>query len=156
VWVKADRLHPLISRETLRFKSLYRNRGAVEREFGRLKNEWALALLRVRRIERVRLHADLTILASCPALSPEREPCPSRRRPRTLQAMCAGCAMAAAAGATGVRSWLQTRHLTWLTPRRMRVATIALMTAAFAVSSFGLSGSSKQATHPPVHAVGFR
>jgi hypothetical protein len=36
---------------------------AVEREFGRLKNEWALAPLRVRRIERVRLHADLTILA---------------------------------------------------------------------------------------------
>jgi transposase len=63
VWVKADRLHPLIPRETLRFKGLYRNRGAVEREFGRLKNEWALAPLRVRRIERVRLHADLTILA---------------------------------------------------------------------------------------------
>jgi hypothetical protein len=38
-------------------------RGAVEREFGRLKNEWALAPLRVRGIERVRLHADLTILA---------------------------------------------------------------------------------------------
>jgi IS5 family transposase len=63
VWVKADRLHPLIPRETLRFKGLYKSRGAVEREFGRLKNEWALAPLRVRRIERVRLHADLTILA---------------------------------------------------------------------------------------------
>jgi hypothetical protein len=36
---------------------------AVEREFGRLKGEWALAPLRVRRIERVRLHADLTIIA---------------------------------------------------------------------------------------------
>jgi hypothetical protein len=35
----------------------------VEREFGRIKNEWALAPLRVRGIERVRLHADLTILA---------------------------------------------------------------------------------------------
>jgi hypothetical protein len=34
----------------------------VERENGRLKNEWALSPLRVRRIERVRLHADLTIL----------------------------------------------------------------------------------------------
>jgi IS5 family transposase len=63
VWVKADRLHPLIPRETLRFKGLYRGRASVEREFGRLKNEWALAPLRVRRIERVRLHADLTILA---------------------------------------------------------------------------------------------
>jgi hypothetical protein len=36
---------------------------AVEREFGRLKHEWALLPLRVRGIERVRLHADLTILA---------------------------------------------------------------------------------------------
>jgi hypothetical protein len=35
----------------------------VERENGRLKNEWALLPLRVRKIERVRLHADLTILA---------------------------------------------------------------------------------------------
>ena len=38
-------------------------RAAVEREFGRLKNEWALLPLRVRGLERVRLHADLTILA---------------------------------------------------------------------------------------------
>jgi len=30
---------------------------------GRLKNEWALTPLRVRGIERVRLHVDLTILA---------------------------------------------------------------------------------------------
>jgi len=42
---------------------LYRQRGAVEREFGRLKHEWGLGPLRVRRIERVRLHTDLTILA---------------------------------------------------------------------------------------------
>jgi hypothetical protein len=33
------------------------------REFGRLKHEWALLPLRVRGIERVQLHADLTILA---------------------------------------------------------------------------------------------
>jgi transposase, IS5 family len=63
VWIKADRLHPLIPRETLRWKGLYRGRASVERAFGRLKNEWALAPLRVRRIERVRLHANLTILA---------------------------------------------------------------------------------------------
>jgi hypothetical protein len=37
--------------------------GAVEREFGRLKNEWALSPLRFRGLDRVRLHADLTILA---------------------------------------------------------------------------------------------
>jgi hypothetical protein len=62
-WVKADRLHPLIPRETDRSRKLYRSRGAVEREFGRLKHEWALLPLRVRRLERVKLHADLTILA---------------------------------------------------------------------------------------------
>jgi hypothetical protein len=62
-WVKADRLHPLIPRESERSRKLYRSRGAVEREFGRLKHEWALLPLRVRGIERVRLHADLTILA---------------------------------------------------------------------------------------------
>jgi transposase len=62
IWIKADRLHPLIPRETLRWKGLYRGRASVEREFGRLKHEWALAPLRVRRIERVRLHTDLTIL----------------------------------------------------------------------------------------------
>jgi hypothetical protein len=44
------------------WKSLYRGRAAVEREFGRLKNEYALAPLRVRGLERVRLHADLVIL----------------------------------------------------------------------------------------------
>jgi hypothetical protein len=51
------------------------------------------------------------------------------------------CAMAAATGATGARTWLQNSHATWLTPRRMRVATIGVMSAAFAVSTVGLSGS---------------
>jgi hypothetical protein len=62
-WVKADRLHPLVPRESPRFRKLYKGRGAIEREFGRLKHEWALLPLRVRGLDRVRLHADLTILA---------------------------------------------------------------------------------------------
>ncbi len=62
-WIKADRLHPLVPRETPRWRKLYKGRAAIEREFGRLKNECALAPLRVRGLERVRLHADLTILA---------------------------------------------------------------------------------------------
>jgi hypothetical protein len=62
-WVKADRLHPLIPRETSRWSKLYKGRASVEREFGRLKNEWALLPLRVRGLDRVALHADLTILA---------------------------------------------------------------------------------------------
>jgi hypothetical protein len=34
--------------------------------FGRLKNEWAMLPLRVRGLQRVRLHADLTVLAKLP------------------------------------------------------------------------------------------
>jgi Transposase DDE domain len=62
-WIKADRLHPLIPRETPRWRKLYKGRASVEREFGRLKNEWALLPLRVRGLERVQLHADLTVLS---------------------------------------------------------------------------------------------
>jgi hypothetical protein len=40
----------------------YKGRVAVEGEFGRLKHEWALLPLRVRGLQRVKLHADLTIL----------------------------------------------------------------------------------------------
>ena len=61
-WIEADRLPTLIPHSTDRWKALYRTRVAVEREFGNLKHTWALAPLRVR-LERVRLHADLIILA---------------------------------------------------------------------------------------------
>lgn len=63
MWIKADRLHTLVPRSTPRWKEIYRQRGCVERGFGRLKHEWGMLPLRVRRIERVRLHIDLTILA---------------------------------------------------------------------------------------------
>jgi transposase len=48
-----------IPRKSDEWRSLYRRRSAVEREFGRLKHHYALATLRVREIERVRLHVDL-------------------------------------------------------------------------------------------------
>jgi IS5 family transposase len=51
-----------VPRATDEWRSLYRRRSAVEREFGRLKHSYGLAFLRVRGIERVRLHADLTML----------------------------------------------------------------------------------------------
>jgi len=63
VWVKTDRLHPLIPRTRERSRKLYCLRGAVEREFARLKHEWAMLPLRVRGLDRVRLQTDLTILA---------------------------------------------------------------------------------------------
>ena len=63
VWIKADRLHPLVPRETKRWRDLYRGRGAVEGAFGRLKDEYGLRPLRVRGLQRVALHADLCVLA---------------------------------------------------------------------------------------------
>jgi hypothetical protein len=63
MWLKADRLHPLIPRESKRYRDLYAKRGSVERQFGRLKHEWSLLPLRTRGLDQVRLHADLTILA---------------------------------------------------------------------------------------------
>lgn len=54
-----------------RFRDLYRGRAAVEREFGRLKHDYGLAPLRVRGLERVALHADLTLLG-CRSPSPVR------------------------------------------------------------------------------------
>jgi hypothetical protein len=57
------RMFPRIARGTDRFKSLYRGRAAVEREFSRLKGEHGLASFRVRGADRVALHADLTMLA---------------------------------------------------------------------------------------------
>jgi transposase, IS5 family len=61
-WIKGSRYHPLIPHETARWKKLRCGRASVEREFGRLKHQYGLTPLRVRGIERVRLHADLTIL----------------------------------------------------------------------------------------------
>jgi hypothetical protein len=58
--------------------------------------------------------------------------------------MCAQCMMAAtgaAAGATGIRTWLATRGYSWLTPRRMRVATVAMIGAGLIAASLGLSST---------------
>ena len=60
-----------IQRGTDEWKTLSRRRSAVEREFGNLKHNFGLAFLRVRGIQRVRLHADLCILARL-ALALER------------------------------------------------------------------------------------
>jgi hypothetical protein len=62
VWIKYDRLHPPIPHGSDRFKALYRGRTSVERFFGRAKNERGLAPLRVRGLDRVSLHTDLTML----------------------------------------------------------------------------------------------
>jgi len=62
--------------------------------------------------------------------------------------------MAAASAATGFRSWLQTHHFGWLTPKRMRALTIAAMVAAGLVSTVGISGSTPPPAHAAVHQAG--
>ncbi|MBD0290193.1 MAG: transposase [Thermoleophilia bacterium] len=47
-------------------KRLSWSRAAVEREFGRLKNECGLMPLRARGLARVRQHADLVMIARLP------------------------------------------------------------------------------------------
>jgi hypothetical protein len=49
--------------------------------------------------------------------------------------------MAAASAASGLRTWLQTHNLGWLTPKRLRAITIGAMCAAGLVSTVGVSGS---------------
>jgi len=66
------RLFPRIARHTERFRSLYRRRALIEKEFAHLKREHGLAALRVRGLERVQLHADLTMLARL-SLAMQRE-----------------------------------------------------------------------------------
>jgi hypothetical protein len=60
--------------------------------------------------------------------------------------MCVGCVMCAAASATGFRTWLQTHNIGWLTPRRMRALTIAVMSGAAIFATVGFSGAT-----PPTH-----
>ena len=51
-----------IDRDSNTFKRLYQARSAVERELSRLKHHLGLTPLRVRRLQRVRLHADPCLL----------------------------------------------------------------------------------------------
>ena len=54
--------------------------------------------------------------------------------------------MAALTGASATRSWLQAQHATWLTPKRMKVATVGIFAAATLASSATLSGTGPSAS----------
>ena len=59
--------------------------------------------------------------------------------------MCMQCmagAMAAGSAATGARSYLATRTWAWLTPRRLRRATVGLMSTGLVASALLMTGSS--------------
>ena len=49
--------------------------------------------------------------------------------------------MTAAASATGLRAWLAAKRFSWMTPGRMRFATVSLIGAGVAMASLGLSGA---------------
>jgi hypothetical protein len=53
-------------------------------------------------------------------------------------------------GASATRSWLHAQHITWLTPQRMKVATVGLFAAATIASTTTLGGSTTppSANHP--------
>jgi hypothetical protein len=70
--------------------------------------------------------------------------------------MCAGCVLCAASAATGFRTWLQTHHFGWLTPKRMRALTIAVMSAAAIFSTIGFSGSTPPSHHARPASVSSR
>jgi hypothetical protein len=61
--------------------------------------------------------------------------------------------MAAMAGASGARTWLQAHHLAWLTPQRLRALTIAGFVVAVLASSVTLSGSTAPAAGEPAPAA---
>lgn len=56
---------------------------------------------------------------------------------------CMATAMTSGAAVTGARSWLATRNYSWLTPLRLKRATICLFAAALVASSLLVSGSSQ-------------
>jgi hypothetical protein len=64
-------------------------------------------------------------------------------------------AMGAGAGATGTRAWIAHRGYRWMTPRRLRAITAALLAGALIAAST-LSGSTPHrasSAPPPAHAA---
>jgi hypothetical protein len=58
--------------------------------------------------------------------------------------MCAQCmatAMTAVGAASGARAYLGSRRFAWLTPRRLRAITLALVTGAILASATLVSGT---------------
>jgi len=56
--------------------------------------------------------------------------------------------MLAASAATGARSWLAASGFRWLTARRLRIATIALIALAMIGGSLRFSGSTPPPAEP--------
>jgi hypothetical protein len=60
---------------------------------------------------------------------------------------CMATAMTAGAGVSGTRAFIAAKHLSWMTPRRMRAITATLVSAGLLASATLVSGSTAP-THP--------
>jgi hypothetical protein len=54
---------------------------------------------------------------------------------------CMATAMTAGAGVSGTRAFIAAKHLSWMTPRRMRAITATLVSAGLLASATLVSGS---------------
>lgn len=73
-WKDDPRRHSLVPRGTGKFEQLYNKRGSVEREYARLKGQYILDNIRVQGIEKVRLHANLSIFTRLLVALADRSP----------------------------------------------------------------------------------
>jgi len=60
-------------------------------------------------------------------------------------------AMGVGATASGTRSFIATRHFSWVTPRRMKAITASLLAASLLSSALLVSGSTPPSHAPPAH-----
>ena len=62
---------------------------------------------------------------------------------------CMATAMTVGAGVSGTRAYIAAKHLSWVTPRRMRAVTATLLAAGLVASSTLVSGSATRPHVPP-------
>jgi hypothetical protein len=57
---------------------------------------------------------------------------------------CMATAMTAGAGVSGTRAYIAAKHFSWVTPKRLRAITAALLVAGLVASATLVSGSTAQ------------
>jgi hypothetical protein len=66
---------------------------------------------------------------------------------------CMATAMTAGAGVSGTRAFIAAKHLSWMTPRRMRAITATLLCAGLLASATLVSGSTAAPHGTPTPAT---
>lgn len=62
---------------------------------------------------------------------------------------CMATAMTAGAGVSGTRAYIAAKHFSWVTPRRLRAITAALLAGGLLASATLVSGSTAQPQQAP-------